>query len=164
MRVFDRERADNCVSALPFLLSRRLARLLTEDVPVPFLFSSIFYFMAGFDRQVDRFFTFFAISLLNHFISVNCALFCVTARRRPPSSGPRSRRAARVRAGPRRGPIPGALRRARAWLSRNPPAPLRRSTRTQGRDATARGRGGHREGRRRAGAVRITRHGARSTT
>lgn len=77
--VFDRESSENCVDALPFILSRRLARLPTEDLPVPLLFSTIMYFMAGFDREVSKFFTFFAITLLNHYISVTCAVTCVAA-------------------------------------------------------------------------------------
>lgn len=76
---FDREFLENSVDALPFILSRRLARLPTEDFPVPFLFSVIFYFMAGFDRSVEKFFIFFAITLLNHYIAVTCAITCVVA-------------------------------------------------------------------------------------
>lgn len=76
---FDREFLENSVDALPFILSRRLARLPTEDFPVPFLFSVIFYFMAGFDRSVEKFFIFFAITLLNHYIAVTCAITCVMA-------------------------------------------------------------------------------------
>jgi hypothetical protein len=77
--VFDRESSENCVDALPFILSRRVARLPTEDLPVPLLYATIMYFMAGFDREVTKFFTFFAITLLNHFIAVTCAMTCVAA-------------------------------------------------------------------------------------
>lgn len=76
---FDREYSENCVDAVPFILSRRLARFPTEDLPVPFIFSAILYFMAGFDRQVDKFFIFFAITLVNHYIAVTCAMTCVAA-------------------------------------------------------------------------------------
>lgn len=76
---FDRESSENCVDALPFILSRRLARLPTEDVPVPFLYAAIFYFMAGFDRDASKFFTFFSITLLNQYIAVTCAMTCVAA-------------------------------------------------------------------------------------
>lgn len=41
---FDREHNEGCVDIIPFLLSRRLSRLPTEDFPVPFIFSAIFYF------------------------------------------------------------------------------------------------------------------------
>lgn len=74
---FDREFSENCVGAIPFILSRRLARLPTEDLPVPFLFSTILYFMAGFDRDPQKFFTFFATTLVNHYIAVSCAITCV---------------------------------------------------------------------------------------
>ncbi|KAI7765455.1 hypothetical protein LZL87_007206 [Fusarium oxysporum] len=74
---FDRENSEGCVDALPFVLSRRIARMVTEDVAAPFLFSVIFYFMAGFDRDVEKFFTFFAITLLNQYIAVTCAMTCV---------------------------------------------------------------------------------------
>ncbi|KAF4450554.1 hypothetical protein F53441_6334 [Fusarium austroafricanum] len=74
---FDRENSEGCVDALPFVLSRRIARMITEDVAAPFLFSVIFYFMADFDRDVERFFTFFAITLLNQYIAVTCAMTCV---------------------------------------------------------------------------------------
>ncbi|KAL2753166.1 hypothetical protein ACRALDRAFT_1052184 [Sodiomyces alcalophilus JCM 7366] len=86
MPTFDRERTENCVDAIPFLVSRRLARLLTEDFPVPFLFSVIFYFMAGFDRDVNQFFVFFAITLLNHYIAMTCAMACITAVRHFPGA------------------------------------------------------------------------------
>ncbi|KAK3937154.1 P-loop containing nucleoside triphosphate hydrolase protein [Diplogelasinospora grovesii] len=79
MPTFDREHSEGVASSLPWLLSRRLARLFTEDIPVPFLFSVIFYFMTGFDRGAAKFFTFFAIVLLNHYIAVACATACVAA-------------------------------------------------------------------------------------
>ncbi|KAF5023394.1 hypothetical protein F66182_4551 [Fusarium sp. NRRL 66182] len=74
---FDRESSENCVDALPFILSRRLARMPTEDIPVPFLYSVIFYFMASFERDVEKFFIFFAITLLSQYIAVTCAMACV---------------------------------------------------------------------------------------
>ncbi|OLN97692.1 putative ABC transporter ATP-binding protein/permease [Colletotrichum chlorophyti] len=83
---YDREHSESCVDAVPFLLSRRLARLFTEDLPVPFLFSVIFYFMGGFDRDAGQFFIFFAITLLNHYIAVTCAITCVTASRNFPGA------------------------------------------------------------------------------
>ncbi|KAI8239729.1 putative ABC transporter ATP-binding protein/permease [Colletotrichum sp. SAR 10_96] len=83
---YDREHSEHCVDAIPFLLSRRLARLFTEDLPVPFLFSVIFYFMAGFDNDATQFFTFFAITLISHYIAVTCAMTCVTASRNFPGA------------------------------------------------------------------------------
>ncbi|KAJ3488823.1 hypothetical protein NLG97_g6123 [Lecanicillium saksenae] len=86
MPTFDRENSENCVDPLPFMLSRRIARMPTEDIPVPFIFSVLIYFMAGFDRQVGKFFTFFAITLLNQYVSVTCAMVCVTAVRHFPGA------------------------------------------------------------------------------
>ncbi|KAM4065685.1 ABC transporter [Hirsutella rhossiliensis] len=76
---FDREFSDNCVDALPFIFSRRLARLPTEDVPVPLLFTLLVYFMAGFDRDAEKLLIFFAITLVSHYIAVTCAMTCVVA-------------------------------------------------------------------------------------
>ncbi|KAJ4212308.1 hypothetical protein NW759_011696 [Fusarium solani] len=81
MPIFDREASERCVSPAAFVFSRRLARLLTEDLPVPVIFSVLIYFMTGLDRQADKFFTFFAISLLNHYIAVVCATTCVVISR-----------------------------------------------------------------------------------
>ncbi|KAK7923503.1 ABC transporter [Apiospora marii] len=83
---FDREHSEGCVTALPFILSRRIARFFTEDVPVPFLYSVIYYFMAGFDREVGKFFTFFSIVLLNHYIAVTLAMTSVAAVRNFPGA------------------------------------------------------------------------------
>lgn len=79
--LFDREQSEGCVTALPFLISRRLARFVTEDLPVPILFSVISYWMAGLDRDAGRFMTYFAITLVNQYIAVTCAMCCVTASR-----------------------------------------------------------------------------------
>ncbi|KAG5973396.1 hypothetical protein E4U58_005221 [Claviceps cyperi] len=76
---FDRESSDNCVNPLPFVLSRRLARLPTEDLPVPFLFAVLVYFMAGLERTATKFFIFFVITLVNHYVAVTCAMTCVVA-------------------------------------------------------------------------------------
>ncbi|KAH6997467.1 P-loop containing nucleoside triphosphate hydrolase protein [Ilyonectria destructans] len=76
---FDREFAENCVDPVPFILSRRLARMLTEDISAPLIFSALVYFMAGFDREVNKFLIFFAITLVNHYVTIMCATTCVVA-------------------------------------------------------------------------------------
>ncbi|KAK5994194.1 putative ABC transporter ATP-binding protein/permease [Cladobotryum mycophilum] len=76
---FDREFSEGCVSPIAFILSRRWARLPIEDVPGPLIFSILLYFMAGFERQADKFFLFFVITLLNHYIAISCATVCVVA-------------------------------------------------------------------------------------
>lgn len=83
---FDRENSEGCVTALPFILSRRIARLFTEDVPVPFLYSVIYYFMVGFDSDPGQFFTFFSIVLLNHYIAVTLAMTSVASVRHFPGA------------------------------------------------------------------------------
>ncbi|KAH8701578.1 hypothetical protein BGW36DRAFT_371135 [Talaromyces proteolyticus] len=73
IRLFDRERTEGVVTVPGFLLSRRAARLLLEDLPAPVLFSIIFYFMVGYRLEVTAFFIFLAISILVHYIAVSFA-------------------------------------------------------------------------------------------
>ncbi|KAL1862889.1 hypothetical protein Daus18300_008218 [Diaporthe australafricana] len=84
--VFDREHSEGCATALPFLVSRRLARFITEDFPVPLIFGVISYWMAGLDQRPERFLTYFGIVLLNHYIAVTCAMCCVSASRNFPGA------------------------------------------------------------------------------
>jgi hypothetical protein len=79
IELFDREHGEGVVGVVPFLLSRRLARFLMEDLPVPFLYSIIFYWMVGFRADAGQFFTFFAIVLLSHYIAVTFATCCIAA-------------------------------------------------------------------------------------
>ncbi|KAK7430510.1 hypothetical protein QQZ08_003029 [Neonectria magnoliae] len=81
MPVFDREALEHCASPVPFIFSRRLARLPTEDLPVPLIFSTLLYFMTGLDRQASKFLIFFAITMLNHYIAMLCAMACVVISR-----------------------------------------------------------------------------------
>lgn len=81
IQLFDRENSEGVVSVPAFLISRRLARAPIEDVPVPLIFSVIFYFMAGFRHIAGQFFTFFAVTLLCQYISVTLATVCVAVSR-----------------------------------------------------------------------------------
>lgn len=81
IKLFDRERGEGIVGVPAFLISRRLARLFIEDIPVPLIFSVIFYFMAGFRANAGQFFIFFTITLLSQYISVTFAMVCVAASR-----------------------------------------------------------------------------------
>lgn len=81
IQLFDRENNENVVDVVPFLLSRRLARFFTEDLPVPVIYSIIFYFMAGFRAEASTFLTFFSIVLLNQYIAVTYAMCCIAASR-----------------------------------------------------------------------------------
>lgn len=78
---YDRERIEGVVKPISFIASRRASRFFLEDLPVPFLYSILFYFMAGFRPEATQFFTFFAIQLLLHLIAVNLATVCVALSR-----------------------------------------------------------------------------------
>ena len=79
--VFDQEHTEGVVSVSSFLVSRRLARLFIEDIPIPLIFTVIFYFMAGFRHLASQFFTFFALIVLCHYLAVTLAMFCIAASR-----------------------------------------------------------------------------------
>jgi ABC-type multidrug transport system ATPase subunit len=79
--VFDQEHLEGVVSVSSFLVSRRLARLFLEDIPIPLIFSVIFYFMAGFRHLASQFFTFFAVILLSHYLAVTLAMLCISVSR-----------------------------------------------------------------------------------
>ena len=81
IQLFDREFTEGVITVPSFLISRRLARLLIEDVPVPLLYSVIYYFMVGFRANASQFFVFFAITLLTHYIAVTLAMLCVAVSR-----------------------------------------------------------------------------------
>lgn len=81
IKLFDRERGEGVVGVPAFLISRRLARLFIEDIPVPLIFSVIFYFMAGFRAEAGQFFIFFAVTLLSQYISVTFAMVCIAVSR-----------------------------------------------------------------------------------
>ncbi len=81
IEVFDRENSEGVVGASAFLMSRRLARTFIEDLPVPLIFSIIFYFMVGFRPRADQFFIFLAINVLSHYIALTFATVCVALSR-----------------------------------------------------------------------------------
>lgn len=81
VKLFDRENGEGMVGVSAFLISRRLARAFVEDIPVPFIFSVLFYFMAGFRHLASQFFIFFAVTLLSQYIAVTLATVCVAVSR-----------------------------------------------------------------------------------
>jgi ABC-type multidrug transport system ATPase subunit len=81
IQLFDEERRQNVVSIPAFLLSRRLARIFIEDIPVPLIFSVIYYFMAGFRADGGQFLTFFSVVLLLQYVAVCLAMTCVAVSR-----------------------------------------------------------------------------------
>jgi ABC-type multidrug transport system ATPase subunit/ABC-type multidrug transport system permease subunit len=86
IRLFDREHNEGVVSVPAFLLSRRAARLPLEDLPVPLIFSLIFYFMVGYRLDVGQFFIFFLLTLLTHYIAVTFAALAVSVARSFPGA------------------------------------------------------------------------------
>lgn len=81
IELFDREYSEGVVGVPSFLISRRFARVFVEDIPVPLIFSIIFYFMAGFRPVASQFLVFLAITLLCHYIAVTFATVCVAVSR-----------------------------------------------------------------------------------
>ncbi|KAJ3981793.1 P-loop containing nucleoside triphosphate hydrolase protein [Lentinula detonsa] len=81
LALFDREHSERVVGVVPWVISTRIARLLLEDVIVPFLFSVIYYFMCGFDVNAVQFFRFYAVVLLNQYIAVSFAMLCAAISR-----------------------------------------------------------------------------------
>ena len=79
--VFDRERLEGVVNVPSFLVSRRLAKFFLEDVPMPLIYSVIFYFMAGFRHVSGQFLVFFSVTLLAQFCAVTFAMVCVAISR-----------------------------------------------------------------------------------
>ncbi|KAL9046081.1 MAG: hypothetical protein Q9214_000991, partial [Letrouitia sp. 1 TL-2023] len=81
IELFDREFSEGVLDVPSFLISRRIARIFVEDVPVPLIYSVIFYFMVGFRTNASQFFIFFAITLLTHYIAVTLAMLCIAVSR-----------------------------------------------------------------------------------
>jgi ABC-type transport system involved in cytochrome c biogenesis ATPase subunit len=81
IQLFDEESRQGVVGIPAFLISRRLGRLLIEDIPVPLMFSLIFYFMTGFRTDGAEFMTFFSVMLLEQYIAVCFAMTCIAISR-----------------------------------------------------------------------------------
>ncbi|KAJ5294077.1 hypothetical protein N7508_008898 [Penicillium antarcticum] len=86
IRLFDRERNEGVVGVPAFLLSRRAARLPLEDLPVPLIFSLIFYFMVGYRLDASQFFIFFVLTLLTHYVAVTFAAVAISIARSFPGA------------------------------------------------------------------------------
>ncbi|KAG5355894.1 putative ABC transporter ATP-binding protein/permease [Yarrowia sp. B02] len=82
LAVFDREHNEGCASVFGFLIARRMAKLFTEDLIVPLIFSVLTYFLFGFRTDGAKyFFIFFAQILLTHHISMNFSMVCAALSR-----------------------------------------------------------------------------------
>jgi len=74
IQLFDRERGENLVTSVAWIVSRRIAHGILEDLIVPFLFCFIFSYLAGFQGGIG---IFLAIAVLIHYTVVTFAMFCV---------------------------------------------------------------------------------------
>lgn len=74
IQLFDRERGENLVTGVAWVVSRRIAHGILEDFMVPFMFCFIFSYLAGFQGSIG---IFLAIAVLIHYIAVSFALFSV---------------------------------------------------------------------------------------
>ena len=74
IQLYDRERGENLVTGLSWVVSRRIAHGILEDFIVPFLFCFIFSHLAGFQGNIG---IFLAIVVLIHYIVVSFALFSI---------------------------------------------------------------------------------------
>ena len=74
IQLFDRERGENLVTGVAWVVSRRIAHGILEDFIVPSLFCFIFYFFAGFQGNIG---ITLAVVVLIHYTVVSFALFCV---------------------------------------------------------------------------------------
>ncbi|OJJ36083.1 hypothetical protein ASPWEDRAFT_109538 [Aspergillus wentii DTO 134E9] len=81
---FDRERREGAVTVLGYVISRRAAKALIEDIPGCFISCAIFYFMVGFQPQASRFFIFVLIVLLLYYTTLALSLVCIAIDRRFP--------------------------------------------------------------------------------
>ncbi|SCU86089.1 LADA_0D12200g1_1 [Lachancea dasiensis] len=81
IKVYDRERAEGCVTPLSFLISRRIANFVSEDLAIPLIFSVITFFMYGLSLNARSFFVYFAVVFLLHQTSASFALLSVAISR-----------------------------------------------------------------------------------
>ena len=72
--LFDRERGENLVTGVAWVISRPIAHGILEDFMVPFLFCFISSYLAGFQGKIG---IFLAVVVLVHYIMASFALFCV---------------------------------------------------------------------------------------
>ncbi|SCU82895.1 LANO_0B07778g1_1 [Lachancea nothofagi CBS 11611] len=81
IKIYDRERAEGCVTPWSFIMARRLANFVFEDLAIPFLFSIVTFFMYGLSVNAKSFFVYFSVVLLVHQCSASFALLSVAISR-----------------------------------------------------------------------------------
>ncbi|KAJ5278791.1 hypothetical protein N7478_004163 [Penicillium angulare] len=73
IQLFDHESQDGITTPVGFLLSRRAAKLILEDLPIPLIFTIIYYLLAGYRECARQFFVFLAMMFLTHLNAVSFA-------------------------------------------------------------------------------------------
>lgn len=76
---YARERKDNLVSPLGFLLSRRLGKLFLEDLPTSILFGIITFYMWGLNSGTRQFFIYLVFTVINYLTGVSLAMVAYAA-------------------------------------------------------------------------------------
>lgn len=74
--LFFREYTERYVSITGFIVSRKLGKLLLEDVPVSFAFAAISYFMYGLRLGSTYFLRYLAVTVLVYLVGMASALMC----------------------------------------------------------------------------------------
>jgi hypothetical protein len=75
IHLFDRERGENLITGVAWIVSRRIAHGILEDFIAPLLFCSIFSLLTGFQGNIS---ILLAVAVLIHYVAVSFALLCVT--------------------------------------------------------------------------------------
>ncbi|GME71181.1 unnamed protein product [Ambrosiozyma monospora] len=82
LKVYDRERAEGCISITGFIMARRISKLIIEDVAVPLIFSIITYFMYGLRTDSAVYFwKYFAACFIFHLNTLSVGLFAAALSR-----------------------------------------------------------------------------------
>lgn len=81
IRLFDHERRDGITSSSAFLLSRRVVKLIWEDLSLPTVFTAIYYPMVGYRANVAQICMFWLIMVLTHAVSTGVATLSVAITR-----------------------------------------------------------------------------------
>lgn len=82
LKMFDRERMDNCVSVPGFLIARRITKFVTEDFWIAVILAVTTYFMYGLRTDSAKyFFKYFAGCLISVLNSMSFAMFAASLSR-----------------------------------------------------------------------------------
>lgn len=79
--LYDRECAEGSVSAISFIVARKLSLFITDDILMTILYTSITYFMFGLEKNGGKFFYQYAVNLLSQLICSALAMISVAVSR-----------------------------------------------------------------------------------